>query len=99
MALIELENYMLPCLNKQIFGIDCPGCGIQRSISLLLEGEFITAFKMFPAIYTIIIFLAFLGFSFFFEIKNSFKIKMYLLYLNAGILIISYLFKMLHIIY
>ncbi|MCM4168958.1 DUF2752 domain-containing protein [Arenibacter sp. H213] len=90
---------MLPCLNRQVFGIDCPGCGIQRSISFILEGDFIAAFKMFPAIYTILLLIAFLGFSLVFEVKNGFKIKLYLLYLNAGIMIISYIFKMLQIIY
>ncbi|MDX1364665.1 DUF2752 domain-containing protein [Arenibacter latericius] len=99
MFLVQLENYMLPCLNKEIFGIDCPGCGIQRAIAFFLDGEFISAFKMFPAIYTIMLLIAFLGFSFFFEIKNSFKIKLYLLYLNAGIIIISYILKMLKVIY
>ncbi|GGW31311.1 DUF2752 domain-containing protein [Arenibacter certesii] len=99
MYLLQLENYMLPCLNKEIFGIDCPGCGIQRAISFILEGNFISAFRMFPAIYTIILLIAFLGFSLFFEVKNSFKIKIYLLYLNAGIIIISYIIKMLKIIY
>ncbi|MDX1327365.1 MAG: DUF2752 domain-containing protein [Arenibacter sp.] len=90
---------MLPCLNKQIFGIDCPGCGIQRAISFILNGDFVAAFYMFPAIYTIILLIAFLGLSLFIDIKNSFKIKLYLLYLNAGIIIVSYILKMLQIIY
>lgn len=97
--LLQLNNYMLPCLNKEIFGIDCPGCGIQRAISLILEGNFIAAFKMYPAIYSIFLLIGFLGFSLFFEIKNSFKIKLHLLYLNAGIIIISYIIKMLQLIY
>ena len=45
---------MLPCLNKQLLGVECPGCGMQRSVSLLLHGEFIDAFLMYPAIYTLI---------------------------------------------
>ncbi|MGS0524465.1 DUF2752 domain-containing protein [Zobellia nedashkovskayae] len=31
---------MLPCLNKKLFGIDCPGCGLQRSIVLFFKGRF-----------------------------------------------------------
>ena len=50
----SLEDYMLPCLNKQLLGVDCPGCGLQRSAHLLLHGEFVAAFQMYPAIYTII---------------------------------------------
>jgi CHASE2 domain-containing sensor protein len=97
--LLELENYMLPCMNKQIFGIECPGCGFQRSMSLLLDGNFIDALKIYPAIFTIILLVGFVGASLVFNIKNSFKIKIYLLYLNAGIIIVSYVYKMVHIIH
>ncbi|MCM4171309.1 DUF2752 domain-containing protein [Arenibacter sp. TNZ] len=90
---------MLPCMNKQIFGIECPGCGIQRSISYLLDGNFIDALKIYPAIYTLILLVGFVGASLMFNFKNSFKIKIYLLYLNAGIIIISYIYKMTHLIH
>ncbi|MBL4604087.1 MAG: DUF2752 domain-containing protein, partial [Flavobacteriaceae bacterium] len=40
---------MLPCYSKQLFGVDCLGCGLQRSFILLTKGEFIEAFKMYPA--------------------------------------------------
>ncbi|MCK0146862.1 DUF2752 domain-containing protein [Arenibacter sp. F26102] len=97
--LLELENYMLPCMNKQIFGIECPGCGFQRSLSFLLDGNFLDALKIYPAIYTLILLVGFIGASIIFNIKNSFKIKIYLLYLNAGIIIISYSYKMIHLIH
>ena len=48
-----MEEHMLPCMNKQLFGVECPGCGTQRAIAFLLEGEFYEAFKIFPAIYTL----------------------------------------------
>lgn len=51
---LALKDYMLPCLSKQLFGMDCPGCGLQRSIAFLLQGNFLEAFKMYPAIYTLI---------------------------------------------
>ncbi|WP_251805091.1 DUF2752 domain-containing protein [Arenibacter sp. TNZ] len=86
-------------MNKQIFGIECPGCGIQRSISYLLDGNFIDALKIYPAIYTLILLVGFVGASLMFNFKNSFKIKIYLLYLNAGIIIISYIYKMTHLIH
>ncbi|MCM4153147.1 DUF2752 domain-containing protein [Arenibacter sp. N53] len=90
---------MLPCMNKQIFGIECPGCGFQRSISYLVDGNFIEALKIYPAIYTLILLGGFIAASFMFNIKNSFKIKIYLLYLNAGIIIVSYSYKMIHLIH
>jgi hypothetical protein len=40
---------MITCNWKQEFGVDCLTCGLQRSIELLLKGEFIESFYMFPA--------------------------------------------------
>jgi len=51
---VSIEDYMLPCLTKQLLGFECLGCGSQRALSLLIHGEFISAFKMYPAIYTLI---------------------------------------------
>ena len=50
----NLEQHMLPCMSKKLFGLECPGCGLQRSVLLLFEGEFVAAFTMYPAIYTLI---------------------------------------------
>ncbi|GMN08527.1 DUF2752 domain-containing protein [Croceitalea sp. MTPC5] len=52
--LLVATDYMLPCFSKQLFGIDCPGCGLQRSIVFLFQGEFLEALKMYPAIYTLL---------------------------------------------
>lgn len=90
------EQFMLPCLNKKLFGIECLGCGMQRSLVLVFQGEFLAALKMYPAIYTIIILVLFIIFSFFKKFKFSQKIKMGLILLNAIIIIISYFIKITH---
>jgi len=89
-----MEDYMLPCLNKQLFGIDCLGCGIQRATALLFKGEFIAAFKMYPAIYTLIILLLFLITNIWVKFKYDRIIKISLIILNVLIVVISYLIKM-----
>jgi hypothetical protein len=38
----------LPCAYKYFFGIDCPICGAQRSMLLLLQGNFAASFKTYP---------------------------------------------------
>lgn len=43
-----LQNHMLPCALKSIFGIDCPICGFQRSFFLLFKGHFIESFLAYP---------------------------------------------------
>jgi len=50
----------LPCVFKQFYGLDCPGCGLQRSFILLLQGEFVSSFKMYPPLIpTVITFFVF----------------------------------------
>lgn len=85
---------MLPCLNKQLFGIDCPGCGIQRAAHLLFKGEFLAAFELYPAIYTLMLLLLFLGISLVVKVRFAFQIKLFLLLLNVAIIMGSYIIKM-----
>lgn len=89
-----LEDYMLPCLNKTLFGIECPGCGMQRSLSLILQGELIAAFKIYPAIYVLITLLAFLVLNYFFKFKNSNKIITVLAIISILLILINYVYKL-----
>ncbi|MUU77431.1 DUF2752 domain-containing protein [Winogradskyella endarachnes] len=89
-----IEDYMLPCLNKKILGFECMGCGIQRSIALILNGQFIDAFYMYPAIYTLIGFFGFLIINSFKNFKNSNKIIFILAISNVIIIVGSYLIKL-----
>lgn len=84
---------MLPCMNKWLFGIDCPGCGMQRSIALLLKGEFADAFFMFPAIYTSILFVLLIVLHLIDKSRNYTKIIIWSAVLNAAIMIIAYFYK------
>jgi hypothetical protein len=46
---------MLPCAYKELFGIECPTCGAQRSFSLLMEGNFSDSFFMYPPLLPILL--------------------------------------------
>ena len=84
---------MIPCMNKKLFGIDCPGCGTQRSLALLLNGEFNAALLQFPAIYTTLLLFGFLGLHFIDKSRDYHKIIIGLAIINALIIIISYIYK------
>ena len=90
----DLEEFMLPCLNKQLFGIECLGCGIQRAAALLFKGEFVAAFKMYPAIYSLLFLVLFLVFNLFVKLRHANKIKIGLIIINVLIIVISYVLKM-----
>ena len=91
---LAVKDYMLPCLNKRLFGFDCPGCGIQRSVLLLFKGEFLAAFQMYPAIYPMIMLILFLLFDAIFVIKKALQLKMILGFLTVTVIIINYILKM-----
>ena len=91
---MDIEKYMIPCVNKKLFGVECLGCGAQRALLLVLRGEFNAAFHMFPAIFTTILFCAVLGLHFIDKSKNYHKTIVSIAIINAVIMIISYLYKM-----
>lgn len=91
-----MEEFLLPCLNKQLFGMECYGCGSQRAVLLLFDGEFSAAFRIFPAIYSVMILLIFVLFNLFYRFKYDFSIKIGLILLNAAIILINYVIKMMH---
>ncbi|WP_224489981.1 DUF2752 domain-containing protein [Robertkochia flava] len=58
LPILHIEDYMLPCLTRQLLGVECFGCGLQRAVLLLFQGEFVAAFQMYPAIYSLILLFA-----------------------------------------
>jgi len=89
-----MEEFLLPCLNKEIFGMDCYGCGGQRAMVLLFNGEFAAAFAMFPAIYPLLGLLGFVLVNLFLKFKFDYLIKIGLILLTAGVILGNYLVKM-----
>lgn len=88
-----MEEYMIPCFSKSLFGVECLGCGTQRSLLLLFQGEFVAAFKMFPAIYTTLCFFGFLFLHLLDKSRNYSKIVISLAIINAIVMIVAYYFK------
>ena len=88
-----MEEYMLPCMNKKLFGIECFGCGTQRSLMLLVKGDFIGAFNMFPAIFTTLLFFIVLALHFIDKFRNYQKAIIGLAITNAVIMVVSYFYR------
>lgn len=91
-----MEEYMLPCLSKKLFGIDCFGCGIQRAVVLLFQGEFEAAFYMYPAIYSMFLFFLFIGINFLDKTRNYHKIIVAFGIITAIMMVTSYFYKLLY---
>ena len=92
--MLSPEDYMIPCLNKKLFGFECLGCGLQRAVSLLFDGEFIAAFKMYPAIYTLIPLFILIGINIFYKFKNDNRIINILAIVSVITIVLSYIIKL-----
>jgi len=90
---LGIESYMLPCFTKQLWGFDCPGCGLQRAIVFLIQGKFGAAFEMYPAIYPMLFLFAFLIMDKLFSIKYANKVTNVLLIGTVGFILTNYLLK------
>ena len=88
-----LQHHLLTCPFKSFTGIDCPGCGIQRSIVALIQGNLIASLKLYPATIPIIALFAYTIYHLKFDAKNgAFIIKM--LYIAITLIIVgNYIYK------
>lgn len=84
---------MLPCFSKQIFGVDCPGCGLQRSIAFLFQGDFVAAWGMYPALFTIIPLFGFLAADQLYKIKHATKFVNTLMIASVVLILTNYILK------
>ncbi len=89
-----LDPYLLPCLTKQLLGFPCPGCGLQRAVLLLLQGEFLAAFYMYPALYPLILFVVHLATKRLFKTPHSTLVTTLLASVTVGTVLVAYLLKL-----
>ncbi|MDJ1479489.1 DUF2752 domain-containing protein [Cytophagaceae bacterium YF14B1] len=54
-----ISHHLLTCPFKKVFLIDCPGCGLQRSIVALLRGDFNESWHMYPATLPMLLLIGF----------------------------------------
>lgn len=87
-AINWLGHHLLDCPIKKLIGIDCPGCGMQRSILALLRFDFAGSWHAYPPGIFICATIVFLLFHLFFRFRQgAFILK--LLYIVSTIAIIA----------
>lgn len=92
---MNVEDLMIPCLSKTLFGVECLGCGMQRSLLLLFQGEFIKAFYMYPPVYAVLLLFFIISLHFFDKSRSYNTIIKKMAVLTAVIMVISYTCKQL----
>jgi hypothetical protein len=89
-----LQAHQLPCMFKSITHFDCPGCGMQTSLLLLLRGNMVDSFITYPALLPIIVLFAFLIAYVVKKTNNGAAVLKYLYFFCAGIIMLSYIYKL-----
>src|SRR6185312_3674169 len=92
-----LQNHLLPCPFKYLTGIDCPGCGFQRSVIALIQGNLHKSLQLYPAAIPLLLFFSY-GFadSWFNLDTPKHTIKRTLFVVIGALIMISYTVKLLN---
>lgn len=88
------ENHMLPCPVYQLIGYECPGCGMQRAIIELMKGNLWESIINYPALLPLTFMFVFLFMHLKFDFTNGAKILKFVFILNAIIISLSYILKL-----
>ncbi|MDR2474021.1 MAG: DUF2752 domain-containing protein [Tannerella sp.] len=88
-----LKEHLLTCPSKHFFHLDCPGCGLQRSIVALFEGNLTESIRLYPATIPMMATFLFAFLHLKYDFKHGAAVIKYLFILNVTIIIAFYLYK------
>ncbi|MFW0714921.1 DUF2752 domain-containing protein [Pedobacter sp. N23S346] len=90
-----LQNHLISCPFKALTGIDCPGCGFQRSLIALFKGDFHTSWSLYPSTIPLIFLFICTGLLYKFPTKHQSLALKTLFIIVGNFVMISYFYKML----
>ena len=88
-----LEQHMFTCPSKKMFLLDCPGCGLQRSLLALLKGDIVLSWKLYPPTLFVLLTLAILVVHLIFNLRNGAVVLKFLFIITLLIMTVSYIYK------
>jgi hypothetical protein len=91
-----LQQHLLACPIKHTFGMDCPGCGMQRSLLALLQGDFAGSFQLHPALMPLLVLILFTMIHLKLDFKAGALIVKILFVTVVVFILINYIYKIYH---
>jgi membrane protein insertase Oxa1/YidC/SpoIIIJ len=88
-----LKSNMVSCFFKSNFGIDCPGCGFQRSFIELLNGNFFGSISTYPPLLPLLFMYVLLLSHLFFRLKNGASILLVTFIINIVLIFSHFVYK------
>lgn len=87
---------MLACPSKKWLHLECPGCGLQRSVIALLRGDMHTSLSLYPATIPLLTLLMFGALHLRFDFRHGATVVKYLYMGTAAIVFVFYIYKVLN---
>ena len=96
--LIEwFESNMHSCFYRKYFGVECPGCGVQRAFLELLKGNFWQSFKVYPPLLPTIFLFVYLILHLIYNYKNGALVLKISFIFTVSIMAIHYVLKVIFV--
>lgn len=88
-----LEHHLFSCFFKSHFGLECPGCGVQRSIIALLKGNFLESVQLHAAVIPFILTILLLVAQLIIKHEKGGKWVMWAFIATTAITMVQYIIK------
>ena len=96
-ALVDwMERNMLSCPSKKFLHLECPGCGLQRSVIALFRGDIQSSLSLYPATIPMLALLALVALHLRFDFRFGAVVIKYLQLGVAIIVLVFYIYKVLN---
>lgn len=90
-----LEHHLFTCFFKSHFGMECPGCGMQRSLIALLNGNIVESLQYHVALIPFLITIILLIVQLITKQVNGGKWVMWAFIITSGITLVQFVIRQL----
>lgn len=88
-----LEQHLFPCFFKSHFGMECPGCGMQRSLIALLKGDLFASIHYHAALIPFLLTILLLVIQLILKNVNGGKWIMWAFIITTSITLIQFIIR------
>nr|WP_199162261.1 DUF2752 domain-containing protein [Elizabethkingia sp. ASV34] len=91
--MLYIEIPKLQCVIKENTGVDCPGCGLQRSVEYLLNGEVMKSLQIYPGLIPLVCVFLFLGLHLWIDKAWTLRLMSFTFWLTSIVILGNYILK------
>ena len=88
-----LEQHMLRCPSKKWMHLDCPGCGLQRSIMAMLKGDIAGSVNVYPPGILVVATTVMLMLHLVFKFQQGAVVLKFLYIVTTLVIVLNYIYK------